>query len=67
MTISLADGKSYNPYRKESSLVFMEKTSLYDEHVAEGGRMVDFAGWLMPVQYEGVVAEHLAVRTASGR
>ena len=45
----------------------MEKTSLYDEHVAEGGRMVDFAGWLMPVQYEGVVAEHLAVRTASGR
>lgn len=42
------------------------KTPLYDRHVASGGRMVDFAGWSMPVQYFGIVAEHTAVRTAAG-
>ena len=42
------------------------RTPLYDRHVAAGGRMVDFAGWMMPVQYSGIVAEHTAVRTAAG-
>lgn len=42
------------------------RTPLYDWHVAHGGRMVDFAGWDMPVQYTGIVAEHNAVRTAAG-
>ena len=43
------------------------KTPLYDEHVALGGRIVPFAGYLLPVQYPtGVIKEHLAVRTAAG-
>jgi aminomethyltransferase len=44
----------------------LRRTSLYDEHVAAGGRIVPFAGWEMPVQYSGIVDEHTAVRTAAG-
>ena len=41
------------------------KTTLYDTHVKYGGKMVPFAGFLLPVQYgTGVIAEHMAVRTA---
>ncbi len=44
-----------------------KKTPLYDTHVKYGGKMVPFAGYLMPVQYgAGVIAEHMAVRTACG-
>jgi len=44
------------------------RTPLYDKHLERGGRMVPFAGYLLPVQYEGsgVIAEHMAVRTACG-
>jgi len=42
------------------------KTPLYDEHVRLGAKMVPFAGWLMPVQYTSIVAEHQAVRNAVG-
>src|SRR4249919_2178072 len=42
------------------------RTPLYDRHVALGARLVPFAGWDMPVQYEGVVAEHRAVRNDCG-
>jgi aminomethyltransferase len=42
------------------------RTSLYDWHVSYGARMVDFAGWDMPVQYTSIVEEHQAVRTAAG-
>jgi aminomethyltransferase len=42
------------------------RTPLYDRHVAAGARMVPFAGWEMPVQYEGVIPEHRAVRTDAG-
>jgi aminomethyltransferase len=41
-------------------------TPLHDRHVALGARMVPFAGWEMPVQYEGVIQEHRAVRTDAG-
>ena len=41
------------------------RTALYDWHVAHGARMVDFAGWDMPVQYTTIVEEHQAVRTAA--
>jgi aminomethyltransferase len=41
-------------------------TPLHDRHVELGARMVPFAGWEMPVQYAGVIPEHLAVRTDSG-
>ncbi len=42
------------------------KTPLYDEHVAAGGKMVDFAGWSMPVNYGSQIEEHQAVRTHAG-
>ncbi len=42
------------------------KTPLYDAHVKAGGRIVPFAGYLLPVQYEGVIAEHMAVREKAG-
>lgn len=42
------------------------KTPLYDAHVRLGGRIVPFAGYLLPVQYEGVIAEHMAVREKAG-
>ena len=44
----------------------LRRTALYDQHVAAGAKLVEFAGWEMPVQYEGVAAEHRAVREAAG-
>ena len=44
----------------------LQRTPLYDRHVALGARMVPFAGWEMPVQYDGVIQEHRAVRTDAG-
>jgi len=41
-------------------------TPLADRHRALGARMIDFAGWEMPVQYEGIIEEHRAVREAAG-
>lgn len=44
-----------------------KKTPLYDCHVALGGKIVPFAGYLLPVQYAtGVITEHMAVRTKAG-
>src|SRR2546422_2936747 len=42
------------------------RTPLYDRHVELGARLVPFAGWEMPVQYQGVIPEHLAVRQDCG-
>src|SRR4051812_50094334 len=44
----------------------LRRTPLYERHVAAGARLVPFAGWEMPVQYESVKAEHLAVRGSAG-
>jgi len=44
----------------------LKRTPLYDEHKALGARLVDFAGYEMPVQYEGIKAEHEAVRNHAG-
>jgi aminomethyltransferase len=44
----------------------LRRTPLYEEHRALGARLVDFAGWEMPVQYKGVKAEHEAVRNGVG-
>ena len=41
-------------------------TPLAERHVALGARMIDFAGWLMPVQYAGILEEHRAVRERAG-
>jgi aminomethyltransferase len=43
----------------------LAQTPLHDWHAAHGGRMVDFAGWSMPVQYTSIVAEHMATRNAA--
>jgi aminomethyltransferase len=43
-----------------------QRTPLYDVHVRSGARMVEFAGWDMPVQYAGILSEHAAVRTRAG-
>ena len=43
-----------------------KRTSLYEQHVEAGAKLVPFAGWEMPVQYEGVRQEHIAVRTGCG-
>jgi aminomethyltransferase len=44
----------------------LQRTPLHDAHVALGARMVPFAGWEMPVQYDGVIPEHRAVRNDCG-
>ena len=49
-----------------SSAAALKKTPLNARHRASGGRMVEFAGWDMPVEYSGISDEHLAVRTRAG-
>jgi aminomethyltransferase len=44
----------------------LAQTPLHDWHASHGGRMVDFAGWSMPVQYSSIVAEHRATRSSVG-
>jgi aminomethyltransferase len=44
----------------------MKHTPLYDRHQALGGKIIDFGGWAMPVQYSGILDEHKAVREAAG-
>ncbi len=43
-----------------------QPTPLLDRHEALGARIVEFAGWLMPVQYTSIIEEHRAVRSAAG-
>ncbi|MCA9074406.1 MAG: glycine cleavage system aminomethyltransferase GcvT [Planctomycetaceae bacterium] len=44
----------------------MHRTAIHDWHVARDGRMVDFAGWNMPIQYSSIIEEHQAVRQRVG-
>jgi glycine cleavage system T protein (aminomethyltransferase) len=44
----------------------LRKTSLHSVHRRLGAKMVDFGGWEMPVEYSGIIAEHMATRTAAG-
>jgi aminomethyltransferase len=44
----------------------LRRTPLYDRHERAGAKLVPFAGWEMPVQYEGIRQEHVAVRTGCG-
>lgn len=44
----------------------LKRTPLFAEHQKLGARLIDFGGWEMPVQYTGIVEEHLAVRKAAG-
>ncbi len=44
----------------------MKRTRFYDLHKKSGGRMIEFFGWEMPVEFQGIIPEHLAVRTKAG-
>lgn len=44
----------------------VKRTSLYSAHERYGGKIIEFAGWELPVQYEGIIPEHEAVRNAAG-
>lgn len=44
----------------------VKKTALFGAHEKAGGKVIDFAGWALPVQYEGIIPEHEAVRNAAG-
>src|SRR5271155_248376 len=44
----------------------LRRTPLYDRHLAAGAKLVEFAGWEMPIQYQGVLEEHMAVRESCG-
>ncbi len=44
----------------------LKRTPLYEAHVAAGAKLVPFAGWEMPVEYDGIKAEHLRVRNSCG-
>ena len=50
----------------ESPTAILRRTALFDLHERQGGRIVPFAGWAMPVQYRGIVEEHNAVRKRAG-
>ena len=51
---------------REEDVEGLRRTPLYERHVALGARLVQFAGWEMPVQYTGVIPEHVAVRNEWG-
>jgi aminomethyltransferase len=57
---------SSGPQSRADMSTRQRRTPLLDVHHELGARLVDFAGWDMPLQYEGVIAEHNAVRTAVG-
>ena len=50
----------------DSTRAELQKTPLNDAHRALGAKMVDFGGWDMPVEYSGIIAEHMAVRERVG-
>jgi len=49
-----------------ADLTALKRTPFFEIHQAEGARIVPFAGWAMPVQYAGLMAEHKAVRASAG-
>jgi len=44
----------------------MPRSPLHDTHIALGAKFVEFGGWEMPIQYESVISEHMAVRQDCG-
>ena len=44
----------------------LKKTPLFNSYEKYGGKIIDFAGWALPVQFEGIISEHEAVRTTAG-
>ena len=50
----------------EQAAVPLHETALVDAHRALGAKLIEFGGWLMPVQYGGILEEHRAVRERAG-
>jgi aminomethyltransferase len=50
----------------KGDLAMGKKTPLYECHEKLNGKIIEFAGYLLPVQYSGIIAEHMAVRTNAG-
>lgn len=46
--------------------VMLKRTSLFEEHQKLNGRLIDFGGWELPVQYSGVIDEHITCRSSAG-
>ena len=44
----------------------LKKTPLYNTYSEYGGKIIEFGGWAMPVQFAGIISEHEAVRCAAG-
>lgn len=55
-----------NIYQKGDEVMAVRQTPLYEAHIRYGGRIVEFGGWLLPVQYTGILEEHKAVRERAG-
>ena len=66
--MSLGQGIFHNMVKRKKGgkMQELKKTPLYELHLALHGRMVDFGGWALPVQYTGIVEEHRAVRERVG-
>ncbi len=56
----------YEDFCNRAFHTFMKKTALYAWHEAAGAKIIDFGGYLMPVQYSGIIAEHTCVRSIAG-
>src|SRR5689334_23206468 len=55
-----------NSPMEQAAAAPLKKTPLHARHRAHGAKMVPFGGWDMPVEYSGIVAEHMAVRERAG-
>lgn len=53
-------------FNKLTKGVHMKKTPLYEKHVQLNGKIIDFGGWSLPVEYQGIIPEHEAVRMKAG-
>lgn len=53
----------YHTIMEQADTAILKKTPLYDTHTAMGAKMAPFGGWLMPIQYEGILAEHAHTRS----
>src|SRR4051812_44290404 len=54
----------FDPAADSVSSTMLKRTALYDFHASRGGKLVEFAGWEMPILYRGIVAEHEQTRKA---
>ena len=64
--MTLAAASWYRAKKLEATPGALRKTPLHAVHRESGAKMVPFGGWDMPVEYAGVIAEHMAVRQAAG-